>query len=91
MATFHCHFTVNLPVEMDPEIRADHLERNREYVRQQQAAGHWPQLWQVAGRCAAIAVLEVADTDQLHRVLSALPLYNYLDIEITPLTGHQGI
>lgn len=90
MATFHCHFTVNLPVDMDPEIRADHLERNREYVSGQQTAGYWLHEWQVAGRRDTIAVLEVADADQLHRVLSGLPLYNYLDIEITAVTGHQG-
>ncbi|MFV8382436.1 muconolactone Delta-isomerase [Corynebacterium hindlerae] len=90
MALFHCHMTVNLPPDMDPELKADFLAREREYSQKQQTSGKWPQIWRIAGEYANISILDVADADELHTILSGLPLFPYMDIKVTPLAKHPN-
>ena len=42
----------------------------------------------MAGRYANVSVLDVASVDELHELLSGLPLFPYLDIRVTPLARH---
>jgi muconolactone D-isomerase len=44
----------------------------------------------VAGRYANVSILEVDSTDELHELLSGLPLFPYLDIRVTPLARHPN-
>lgn len=90
MALFHCHMTVNLPPEMDADLRAEYLAREREYSQHQQNSGKWPHIWRIAGEYANISILDVADADELHSILSGLPLFPYMDIKVTPLAKHPN-
>ncbi|MEB3369863.1 muconolactone Delta-isomerase [Saccharopolyspora mangrovi] len=87
---YHIRMDVNLPPDLDPEVRADLLAREKEYSQKQQREGRWPHLWRVAGEYANISVVDVADHDELHAMLSGLPLFAYMDIEVTPLAGHPN-
>ncbi len=55
-----------------------------------QRDGRWPHLWRVAGRYANVSVLDVSSVDELHELLSGLPLFPYLDIRVTPLARHPN-
>jgi muconolactone D-isomerase len=44
----------------------------------------------VAGRYANVSVLDVSSVDELHELLSGLPLFPYLDIRVTPLARHPN-
>ncbi|MEJ5927858.1 muconolactone Delta-isomerase [Corynebacterium sp. H128] len=90
MALFHCHMIVNLPADMDPELRADLMARERAYSQQQQGSGKWPEIWRIAGEYANISILNVADADELHEILSGLPMFPYMDIKVTPLAKHPN-
>jgi muconolactone D-isomerase len=35
-------------------------------------------------------VFDVADNDELHTLLSGLPLFPYMDINVTPLAKHPS-
>ena len=48
-----------------------------------QRDGRWPHLWRVAGRYANVSILDVGSVDELHELLSGLPLFPYLDIRVT--------
>ena len=87
---YHLRMDVNLPPDLDPAVRADLLAREKEYSQQQQREGRWPHLWRVAGEYANISIVDVADHDELHAVLSGLPLFAYMDIEVTPLAVHPN-
>lgn len=91
MAQFHCHITEQIPYDMDPEIRADHLARHGAYLRQLREAGILRHLWRGAGKRVDIAVVEVADPGELHEVLSQAPLFRYLSIEVTALVEHPDL
>lgn len=87
---FHVRMDVHLPPELDPAQRDDLVAREKDYSRQLQREGKWPHLWRIAGEYANFSVLDVADNDELHQVLSSLPLFPYLDITVTPLAKHPS-
>jgi len=87
---FHLYLEVNLPPDMPTEKADDLKAREMALVQQYQRAGKWPHMWRVAGRYANISIVECADADELHALVSALPLFPYLDITVTPLARHPA-
>ena len=72
---FMAEMEVRLPPDM-PAEQADELKaREREYSQALQRDGRWPHLWRVAGRYANVSVLDVGSVDELHELLSGLPLF----------------
>ncbi len=41
-------------------------------------------------RFPTTAIHPVADADELHNILSSLPLFPYMDIRVTPLARHPS-
>ena len=87
---YHVTMQVNLPPDMD-SARAEELKAaEKSYAQELQRQGKWVHVWRVAGRYANISVFDVSSHDELHALLSRLPLYPYLDITITPLARHPS-
>jgi muconolactone D-isomerase len=82
--------TVNLPHGADPaqieKLKAD----EKAFAEKMQRMGNWLHLWRVAGRYANVSIFDVESHDALHALLSALPLWPYLDIKVTPLVKHPS-
>ena len=55
-----------------------------------QRSGKWPELWRVVGRYANVSRFDVESGDELHQLLSSLPLFPYMDVEVTALTVHPS-
>ena len=74
--------------EMDPDrlaaVKAAERQRGEELV----AAGTLRRIWRIPGRRAVMALYRVEGPDELHEVLSSLPLFPWMDIEVTALGGH---
>ncbi len=87
---FHVEMTVRLPHDLDPGTVADLNAREHARAREIQELGKWPHLWRVAGRYQNVSVFDVASPDELHDLVSSLPLYPYMDIEVTALSHHPG-
>lgn len=82
--------TVNVPQGMDPE-RFERLKAEEKAVAQDlQRSGKWRHLWRVAGQYANISVFDVNDHDELHGLLSSLPLFPFMDVTVTPLARHPS-
>ena len=81
---------VRVPHDADPEavavLKAE--EKSRAIALQQE--GKWRHLWRVAGRYANISIFDVADHDELHAILSSLPLFPFMEITVTPLARHPS-
>ena len=87
---FLVEMEVALPPDMD-RARADDLKaRERALAQDLQRDGRWLHLWRVAGRYANVSVFDVASPDELHELLSALPLFPYMDIRVTALARHPS-
>jgi len=74
-----------------PKEHADAIKaEERAYSQQLQHDGRWPHLWRVVGEYSNYSVFDVADNDELHTLLSGLPLFPYMDINVTPLAKHPS-
>jgi muconolactone D-isomerase len=87
---FLAEMEVRLPPDMDAQQAQQLRDAEREYSQQAQRDGRWPHLWRVAGRYANVSVLDVASPDELHELLSGLPLFAYMDIRVTALAQHPN-
>lgn len=76
----------DMPVEKVDEIKARELA----YAQQLQHDGRWRHLWRVVGEYANYSVFDVSSNDELHDVLSQLPLFPFMKIEVTPLARHPS-
>lgn len=87
---FHVRMNVNLPPAM-PTAQADQLKQDERALAQRlQDEGKWRHLWRIAGQYANISVFDVASVDELHALLTSLPLFPYMQIDIMPLCRHPS-
>ncbi|MDQ1105680.1 muconolactone Delta-isomerase [Nocardioides zeae] len=87
---FCVRMDVDLPRDLDPEVRADTLAREKAYSQELQRSGKWPHIWRVVGAYSNISVFDVDSTEELHDLLWNLPLFPYMTIDVTPLAPHPS-
>jgi len=81
---------VRLPHDL-PSETADALKTTeRQRAQELQRSGKWRHLWRVAGRYSNVSVFDVEDTQELHEILSTLPLFPFMAINVTPLCRHPS-
>lgn len=84
------HMQVELPPAM-PATEADAIKaREKAYSQDLQRKGAWVHLWRVVGEYANYSVFDVASNDELHGLLSGLPLFPYMRLKVTPLAQHPS-
>ena len=87
---FQVEMDVRLPYDF-PAEKAEalkHTERAR--AQELQRAGVWRHLWRVAGRYSNVSIFDVSGPQDLHNILSSLPLFPFMDMRITPLCRHPS-
>ena len=87
---FMVQMEVRLPTTLDRDEAEELKAREREVAQELQRSGRWPHLWRVAGRYANVSVFDVDSPDELHDLLSSLPLFPYIDAHVTPLARHPS-
>ena len=87
---FHVEMNVRIPATMaTQEVETlKRTERDRAQALQQE--GKWRHLWRIAGRYANVSVFDVTSPQELHDILSTLPLFPFMDIAVTPLCRHPS-
>lgn len=74
--------------DMDPgrlaEVKAAEKVRGEQLV----ASGKLRRIWRIPGRRAVMALYRVESAEELHEILSSLPLFPWMDIEVTALSAH---
>ena len=87
---YHVTMDVKIPRDLPADERADILAREKAYSQELQAQGKWRHIWRVAGQYANVSILDVRDNDELHQILSGLPLFPFMQITVTPLLRHPS-
>jgi muconolactone D-isomerase len=87
---FHVRMDVDLPPDLDPDTRADLVGREKARAIELQQTGVWPGLWRIVGEYANFSIFDVPTNDDLHNLLSTLPLFPYMKIHVTPLATHPS-
>lgn len=84
------HMVVTVPQSL-PAAEFDRLKATEKAMAQDlQRRGKWAQLWRVVGEYANYSVFDVASNDELHDILSGLPLFPFMTITVTPLAHHPS-
>lgn len=87
---FMVRMTVKLPHDL-PAADASRLKQaEKELAQELQRQGTWRHLWRIAGLYANVSIFDVADAQTLHDTLLQLPLYPYMEIEVTALCRHPS-
>jgi len=87
---FHVEMEVRIPHDL-PTERADALKQaERVRAMELQRTGAWRHLWRVAGRYANVSIFEVSGAQELHDIVSSLPLFPFMEIRVAPLCRHPS-
>jgi muconolactone D-isomerase len=87
---FAVRMDVSIPAGLDPGVRADTIAREKAYSQDLQRAGKWRHIWRIAGAYSNLSVFDVETNEELHDILWNLPLFEYMRIEVTPLSAHPS-
>ena len=87
---FHVRMDVNIPVDMDPAVANEIKAREKAYSQGLQESGKWRHIWRLAGEYANYSVFDVQSNQELHDILTGLPLFPYMKISVTPLCRHPS-
>jgi muconolactone D-isomerase len=85
-------FLVRIEQDIPPDMDADRLASvkaaEKERGAQLVAEGKLRRIWRIPGRRAVFGLYEVEGPDELHEVLSSLPLFPWMDMEVIALGTH---
>lgn len=87
---FKVEMIVKLPIDMPKSVADDIKSREKIYSQELQLSGKWRHIWRTAGSYANISIFDVESNAELHDILSALPLYHYMDIRVDALCRHPS-
>ncbi len=87
---FHVRMDVRLPHDLPQEKAVEILAREKAYSQELQRSGKWRHIWRIAGEYANYSVFDVKDNTELHEILSGLPLFKFMHIEVAPLLRHPS-
>jgi muconolactone D-isomerase len=87
---FQVRMDVSIPRDLAPEEVADIIARERAYSQELQHSGKWRHIWRIVGEYANYSIFDVRDNDELHQILSGLPLFKFMTITVTPLVRHPS-
>ncbi|MGO6695623.1 muconolactone Delta-isomerase [Rhizobium johnstonii] len=87
---FQVRMDVSIPLDLASEETADIIAKERTYSQELQRSGKWRHIWRIVGEYANYSIFDVRDNDELHQILSGLPLFKFMTITVTPLVRHPS-
>ncbi|EIW90427.1 muconolactone delta-isomerase [Alishewanella agri BL06] len=87
---FQVRMDVSIPAHLSETEVNDLKSREKALAQQLQQSGKWRHLWRIAGQYANTSIFDVASNEELHNLLLSLPLYPFMQIEVTPLCRHPS-
>ena len=81
---------VSVPRDMEAQAKAELLAAEKTYSQELQRQGEWQSIWRCVGAYANISIFDVAGNERLHEILWGLPLFPYINMDITPLAAHPS-
>jgi muconolactone D-isomerase len=87
---FQVQIAIKIPPGMDKAEVENLSGAEVDRVKQLQRDGKWLHIWRVAGKWANTSILDLEGPDELHQIISSLPLFPYMEIEVIPLSRHPA-
>ena len=87
---FMVEMVVNIPADLPTDVADEIKAREKAYSQDLQRSGKWRHIWRVVGEYKNVSIFDVESNEELHKLLSELPLFPYMDIKVTPLCTHPS-
>lgn len=87
---FMVHMIVNIPDSLPVDEAARIKAEEKQYSQDLQRSGKWRHIWRVVGEYANVSIFDAESNDELHDMLSKLPLFPFMTIKVTPLATHPS-
>ncbi|MGY2184561.1 Muconolactone Delta-isomerase [compost metagenome] len=87
---FQVAMQIHIPHDADQEKIRNLSAAEMKLAQNLQRQGKWLHLWRVAGKWANVSIFDVDSNDELHEILSTLPLFPFMALEVTPLSKHPA-
>lgn len=81
---------VNWPSDLSEEEEKALVIRERDYSQALQKSGEWLHIWRTSGIFGNVSIFDVDSNDKLHEILSGLPFFSFITMEISPLSLHPS-
>lgn len=85
-------FLVNIKIEWPRDLSQQTIEKlstdERSMASNLAEKGHLVRMWRVPGRRENWGLWRAPDVTALHAILSALPVWPYMDLTVHPLAEH---
>lgn len=88
MVEFLVQIQVNIPTSMSADELSALTDAERSRGKQLQSAGTIHRIWRVPGTRNNVGIWRAADATELHAEIASLPLFKYMNIQVTPLAVH---
>lgn len=85
---FLVNIKINWPIDMDPEVKEEIIREEQQLAKQLASKGNLVRMWRVPGRRENWGLWNARDTTDLHDIISSLPVFPYMDVEVRPLAIH---
>ena len=87
---YHVRMDVRPPHGIDPALFDGLKAEEKARAQELQRSGKWVHLWRIAGQYSNFSVFDVEGHDELHALLSTLPLFPFMEVAVTPLARHPS-
>jgi muconolactone D-isomerase len=85
---FLVRIKVTLPTTLSNEERSALLKAELQRGVELRRQGSIRAIWRVPGGLRNVGIWSAADATELHELLSSLPLFPFLEADVTPLAQH---
>ncbi len=87
---FMVEMDVKIPADLATDVVDEIKAREKQYSQDLQRSGKWAHIWRIVGEYKNVSIFDVESNDELHTLLSELPLFPFMDIKVTPLSRHPS-
>lgn len=87
---FHVEMHVHVPQGIDSAQFERLKAEEKACAEELQRKGIWRHLWRVVGQYQNVSIFDVDSADELHQILTRLPLYPFMTINVTALCRHPS-
>jgi muconolactone D-isomerase len=87
---FQVDMIVRIPRDFGDEELKKLSEQEHERAKELQLQRKWLHLWRVAGKYSNLSIFDVESPAELHKILNSLPLYQFMEVDVTALCHHPG-
>lgn len=87
---FLVRMRVDWPSDLGEAEGAVLKAREKDYAQAHMRAGTWKHIWRETGQFGNVSIFEVDSHEELHEILSGLPFFPFLTLEVVALSRHPS-